>query len=62
MMEVLDWSYDKAVNGLPGMDTAEELASNYLSKSSSVDEAIDKFINWSSSRRHIKTGRYKNRY
>ncbi|MEG2869234.1 MAG: EcsC family protein [Terrisporobacter sp.] len=46
MMEVLDWSYDKAINGLPGMDTAEELASSYLRKSSSVDEAIDKFIKW----------------
>lgn len=46
IMQVLDWSYDKAINGLPGMETAEELASNYLSKSNSVDEAIDKFIKW----------------
>lgn len=46
MMQVLDWSYDKAVNGLPGMETAEELSEKYISKSNSVDEAIDKFINW----------------
>ena len=46
IMQVLDWSYDKAVNGLPGMETAEELAEKYISKSSSIDEAIDKFINW----------------
>lgn len=46
IMQVLDWSYDKAVNGLPGMETAEELADKYISKSSSIDEAIDKFIKW----------------
>lgn len=46
IMQVLDWSYDKAVNGLPGMETAGELADKYMSKSNSIDEAIDKFINW----------------
>lgn len=46
IMQVLDWSYDKAINGLPGMETADELAYKYISKSSSVDEAIDNFINW----------------
>ena len=44
MMEVLDWSYDKAINGLPGMETVDELANKYLTKYNSVDEAIDKFI------------------
>ena len=44
MMEVLDWSYDKAINGLPGMETVDELADKYLTKYNSVDEAIDKFI------------------
>ncbi|MGL4654670.1 MAG: EcsC family protein [Sarcina sp.] len=46
LMKVMDWSYKKAVDGLPGMDTAEELAQNYLKKSKSVDEAIDKLIKW----------------
>lgn len=46
MMQLLDWCYDKAVKGLPGMETAEELANKYLFKSNSVDEAIDNFINW----------------
>ncbi|MEN2259561.1 EcsC family protein [Paraclostridium benzoelyticum] len=45
-MQVLDWSYEKAVNGLPGMETAEELANKYISKSSSIDDAIDQFISW----------------
>ena len=42
LMQVLDWSYEKAVNGLPGMETAEELANKYISKSNSIDQ----FINW----------------
>lgn len=46
MMEILDWSYEKAIDGLPGMETVEELAQSYLRKSKSVDEAIDKFIDW----------------
>ena len=32
MMEVLDWSYDKAINGLPGMETVDELADKYITK------------------------------
>ena len=46
MMEVLDWAYDKAIEGLPGMETAEELANEYFSKSSTVDDAIDQLIYW----------------
>ena len=32
MMQVLDWSYDKAINGLPGMETVDELANKYIKK------------------------------
>lgn len=46
MTQVLDWAYEKAVNGLPGTDTAAELAENYLSKNPSVDKAIDSLIRW----------------
>ncbi|ANC79164.1 EcsC family protein [Fictibacillus phosphorivorans] len=44
--QVLDWSYEKAVNGLPGTETAAELAENYLKKNTSVDKAIDSLIRW----------------
>ena len=46
LMQVLDWSYEKAVNGLPGMETAEELANKYISKSNSIDDAIESIYNW----------------
>lgn len=45
IMKALDWSYDKAVNGgIPGMDTAIELADNYLQKSGTLDEKVKALI------------------
>ncbi|KUP21144.1 EcsC family protein [Paenibacillus sp. DMB5] len=44
--QLLEWSYEKAINGLPGTDTVKELAENYLKKYSSTDKAIDALIRW----------------
>ncbi|MCD7035337.1 EcsC family protein [Metabacillus sp. GX 13764] len=44
--QILDWAYEKAVDGLPGTKTAAELAESYLKKSSSVEKAIDNLIRW----------------
>jgi hypothetical protein len=30
VMQVLDWAYDKACNGVVGLDSAQELAAPYL--------------------------------
>ncbi|MEE1259770.1 MAG: hypothetical protein U0K66_06265 [Paludibacteraceae bacterium] len=32
IMKAMDWAYEKAVNGngVPGIDSAEEIANNYL--------------------------------
>ncbi|WP_246079009.1 EcsC family protein [Paenibacillus piri] len=46
VVKALDWAYDKALNGLPGTDTAEELAESYLRKAKSIDEAADSLIRW----------------
>ncbi len=47
IMSVLDWSYDKAINGgLPGMDTAIELGDNYLQKDGSLEANVDSLIRW----------------
>ncbi|MEH7276499.1 EcsC family protein [Neobacillus vireti] len=47
MMAALDWSYDKAINGgIPGMDTATELADNYLKKRGSIEEKVNSLIRW----------------
>lgn len=46
MTQLLDWSYEKAIKGLPGLETVEELSKKYIKESNSIDEAIDKLIIW----------------
>ena len=44
--KVLEWTYEKAINGLPGTEAANELAESYLLKSKNVDDAINSLVNW----------------
>ena len=44
MLQVLDTCYEKAIQGLPGFETAQELGDKYLEKYQDVEKAIDKFI------------------
>jgi uncharacterized protein (DUF697 family) len=44
--KLLDWAYDQSINGLPGTDTAYEIAENFMSKHPSVDQAINSLIRW----------------
>jgi hypothetical protein len=46
IMDALDWSYEKAVGGLPGFDSAQELAESYLKKNQNPDDAINSLIRW----------------
>ena len=46
MGKVLDWAYSKAIDGIPGTETAYDLANNYLVKNGDVDAAISSLINW----------------
>ncbi|RSL35428.1 EcsC family protein [Salibacterium salarium] len=44
IQKLMEWSYDKSLNGLPQMDSAEELANNYLSKHKNSEDAIKALI------------------
>lgn len=46
MQGVLDWSYNQAVEGAPGLPSAVTLADNYLSKYEDPDKAIDRLVRW----------------
>lgn len=46
IMSVLDWGYDKAINGVPGLDSAQELANSYMSKEGSKIEQANSLIRW----------------
>lgn len=45
-MSVLDWGYDKAVNGVPGLDSAQELAMSYMRKEGSTYDQANSLIRW----------------
>jgi hypothetical protein len=46
IMQVLDWGYDKAVNGVPGLDSAQEMAEGYLAKDSPLHDKANSLIRW----------------
>ena len=46
MEQMLDWAYEKSLNGIPGTDSAYEMAENFLSKHDTIDKAIDNLIRW----------------
>jgi len=46
IMKSLDWAYDKAVNGITGMSTAEELARSYMREEDSKLEMANSLIRW----------------
>jgi len=46
MMQVLDWSYGKAVNGVAGLGSASELAEDYMKKNGSRIEQVNALIRW----------------
>lgn len=44
LQQGFDWVYDRAVNGIPGLDGAEELASGYSARYATGDDAIAALI------------------
>ena len=46
MNQALEFAYDKAVNGIKGLDTAEELAEEYIKKDCSIEEQVNSLIRW----------------
>lgn len=52
ILQVLDWTYDKAINGVAGMDTASELANSYSNESQSKTECANTLIRW----QNVKAG------
>jgi len=46
IMSALDWGYEKAVNGVPGLDSAQELAESYMRKGGCRIEQANSLIRW----------------
>lgn len=46
IIKLLDWLYEKALNGAPGLGSVEEIAANYLNGEGSLDDKIKALIRW----------------
>lgn len=44
--QLLDWAYDSAVDGLPGLDSAIELADTYATEGESKLDQVNSLIRW----------------
>ena len=46
MQQALEFAYDKAINGVPGLDSAIELAESYKNSSDNLHEQCNALIRW----------------
>lgn len=46
MMQALEWSYDKVINGLPGQKNIYEVVKDYTQSSDNIEDAINKLVNF----------------
>lgn len=46
MLQVLDWSYGMALNGLPAMGSAIDLARDYEKEEGSLEDKVNSLIRW----------------
>jgi len=52
IMKALDWAYEKVVDGVPGLDSAAELAEDYMKGNGSLYDKTNSLIRW----QNIKAG------
>jgi len=46
ILKVLDWAYEQAVDGVPGVDSASDLARNFMDEERTLEEQVDSLIRW----------------
>lgn len=46
IIEVLHWTYDKAVDGVMGTDSAKEMAEEYMKEDGSLVDKVNSLIRW----------------
>ena len=46
IMDVLNWSYEKAVQGVAGLDSAYDLAEDYMKRNDSLYDQVNSLIRW----------------
>lgn len=46
IMQALDFAYEKAMTGLPGLDSAVEMAESYMKESGSLEDKANSLVRW----------------
>ncbi len=46
IQQILDWIYEKAINGIPGVESAQQLADNFMDAGKSNKKIISSLVNW----------------
>ena len=44
--KLLNWIYSKAISGFGGVDSAYQLANDYLKSEGTIEQKVDRLINW----------------
>lgn len=50
ILQAINWAYDKAVDGVAGLDSAEEMAQDYLKGNGTRVEQVNSLIRWQNSK------------
>jgi len=45
-MKMLDWAYEKALSGIPGLDSAGEMAQKYMIQEGTLQDKANSLIRW----------------
>lgn len=46
ILRIMDWAYDKAVGGMPGLESAQQLAEDFLKEEGTLSQKANKLIRW----------------
>ena len=46
ILRVLDWAYEQAIDGIPGVGSANDLAQDYLVREGTLEEQVNSLIRW----------------
>jgi EcsC protein family len=46
LIQCLEWAYEAALKGIPGVDGVEDLAQSYSAQHHCADDAIDSLVSW----------------
>lgn len=46
VMKLMDWAYDKAIGGVPGLESAQQLAEDFMKGDESIEKKVNNLIRW----------------